>query len=122
MIRFWRRVRDDRDPLVCREFVDLVSDYLDAHLAASERARFEAHLAECDGCTSYLQDMRRMVDSLHKLPEPPQTRSPTTRCSRPSATYGVLVERQSPTVRRSPCRPSGSNGTGTYANRSTESA
>jgi predicted anti-sigma-YlaC factor YlaD len=53
-MRLWRRHRDDRDPLVCREFVELVSDYLDASLAASERVRFEAHLAECDGCTKIL--------------------------------------------------------------------
>jgi anti-sigma factor RsiW len=33
--------------------------------------RFEAHLAECDGCAGYLEDMRRMVDSMSDLPEPP---------------------------------------------------
>jgi len=70
-MRFWRRNRDQRDPLVCREFVELVSDYLDASLAAGERARFEAHLAECDGCAGYLEDMRLMIDSFHQLPEPP---------------------------------------------------
>jgi anti-sigma factor RsiW len=76
-MRLWRRDRRHRNPLVCREFVELVSDYLDASLAAGELARFEAHLAECDGCTSYLEDMRRMVDSLHELPEPPP--DPATR-------------------------------------------
>jgi anti-sigma factor RsiW len=56
---------------VCREFVELVTDYLDGALPDDERARFEAHLAECDGCTAYLEDMRRLVGSLHDLPEPP---------------------------------------------------
>jgi anti-sigma factor RsiW len=68
---FWRRDRYRHDPLVCREFVELVSDYLDANLAASERVRFEAHLADCDGCAGYLDDMRRVIDSLNELPEPP---------------------------------------------------
>ena len=31
----------------------------------------EAHLAECDGCTGYLEDMRRLVGSLHVTPEEP---------------------------------------------------
>ena len=70
MRRFWRR-RRRQDPLVCREFVELVTDYLDGALPDDERARFEAHLAECDGCTAYLEDMRRLVGSLHDLPEPP---------------------------------------------------
>ena len=70
----WRR---RRDPLVCREFVELVTDYLEGALPDTERARFEAHLAECDGCTAYLEDMRRLVGSLHDLPEPPP--DPATR-------------------------------------------
>jgi anti-sigma factor RsiW len=70
-MRFWRRRRRDRDPLVCREFVELVTDYLEETLPERERARFEAHLAECDGCTDYLDDMRRLVGSLREVPEPP---------------------------------------------------
>ena len=31
----------------------------------------DAHLAECDGCAGYLEDMRRLVGSLHETPEPP---------------------------------------------------
>jgi anti-sigma factor RsiW len=64
----WRR---RHDPLVCREFVELVTDYLEGALPADERARFEAHLAQCDGCTAYLEDMRRLIGSLHQTPEPP---------------------------------------------------
>ena len=68
-MRFWPRRR--RDPLVCREFVELVTDYLEGTLPETERARFEAHLSECDGCDGYLEDMRRLVGSLHEAPEPP---------------------------------------------------
>ena len=68
-MRIWRRHR--RDALVCREFVELVTDYLDGRLPERDRARFEAHLSECDGCAGYLQDMRRMIDSIDELPGPP---------------------------------------------------
>jgi anti-sigma factor RsiW len=74
--RIWRRGHS-HDPLVCKEFVELVTDYLDGALPEDERARFEAHLAECDGCAGYLDDMRRLVDSLHQAPEPPP--DPATR-------------------------------------------
>jgi anti-sigma factor RsiW len=72
----WRR-RRRLDPLVCREFVELVTDYLEGALPDHERARFEAHLAECDGCTGYLEDMRRLIGSLRDVPEPPP--DPATR-------------------------------------------
>jgi anti-sigma factor RsiW len=70
-MRFWRRRRRHADPLVCREFVELVTDYLEDALPETERLRFEAHLAECDGCTGYLEDMRRLVGTLHETPSPP---------------------------------------------------
>ena len=77
-MRWWRRRgAPEVDPLVCREFVELVTDYLEGALPDPERARFEAHLAECDGCTGYLEDMRRLVGSLHEAPQPPL--DPTTR-------------------------------------------
>jgi anti-sigma factor RsiW len=69
-LRFWRRAHD-YDPLVCREFVELVTDYFEGALPDGERVRFEAHLAACHGCTGYLEDMRMLVNSLHALPAPP---------------------------------------------------
>ena len=70
-MRLWPRRRHDHDALVCREFVELVTDYLEGTLPPGERMRFEAHIAECDGCPGYLEDMRRMVESMSHLPEPP---------------------------------------------------
>jgi anti-sigma factor RsiW len=69
-MRLWRR-RQRHDPLVCREFVELVTDYLEGTLPDSERARMDAHLAECDGCSGYLEDMRRLIGSLQTTPQPP---------------------------------------------------
>jgi anti-sigma factor RsiW len=73
MIRWWQRRRHDHggDPLVCQEFVELVTEYLEGTLPETDRIRFEAHLAECDGCAGYLEDMRRLVGSLGEVPEPP---------------------------------------------------
>ena len=76
-MRLFRRRRHRHDPLVSREFVELVTDYLEGALPETERARFEAHLAECDGCAGYLEDMRRLVHTMHETPEPPP--DPATR-------------------------------------------
>jgi anti-sigma factor RsiW len=65
----WRRRAPD--PLVCKEFVELVTAYLEGTLPAEQRARMDAHLAECDGCAGYLEDMRRLVGTLQATPEPP---------------------------------------------------
>lgn len=48
-------------PLVCREAVELVSGYLDGTLSRRERRRLEKHLAQCDACTAYLDQMRATI-------------------------------------------------------------
>jgi anti-sigma factor RsiW len=55
--------------VTCREMVELVTAYLEGHLAADQRARFEEHLAICDGCQAYLEEMRDTLRSLGRLPE-----------------------------------------------------
>jgi hypothetical protein len=52
----------DVTPLTCREFVELVTDYFEEALGASERARFEAHIGCCDWCTAYMGQMRETLD------------------------------------------------------------
>ena len=59
------------DPLVCREFVELVTAYLDGGLPRRERLRMDAHLARCDGCEGYLEDFRMIVRTLGQTPPPP---------------------------------------------------
>jgi hypothetical protein len=46
----------------CRELVELVTAYLEDALSLENRMRFEAHIAGCDGCTLYLQQMRRTIE------------------------------------------------------------
>jgi anti-sigma factor RsiW len=47
--------------LTCQELVELVTDYFDGALPASERARFDAHLDECEACRIYLDQMRATI-------------------------------------------------------------
>jgi anti-sigma factor RsiW len=47
--------------LTCKELVELVTGYLDGSLRGRRRRRFEAHLAECDGCTAYLRQMAATI-------------------------------------------------------------
>jgi anti-sigma factor RsiW len=52
----------------CRELVELITDYLEGTLPAPQRARFESHLAGCDGCQAYLDQMRETIGALGRLP------------------------------------------------------
>ena len=45
----------------CREIVELVTAYFDGALSEPDRARFEAHVAGCDGCDTYLAQMRETI-------------------------------------------------------------
>ena len=55
--------------LSCKQLVELVSDYLEGALSNAERARFEEHLAACDACSRYLQQMRLTIRMLGRLTE-----------------------------------------------------
>jgi anti-sigma factor RsiW len=48
--------------LNCRELVELVTAYLEGDLSSGERKRFDAHLSVCDGCTMYVEQMRRTIE------------------------------------------------------------
>ena len=50
------------DDLACRELVELVTDYLEDALPATERERFEAHLEECEGCSVYVEQIRTTIE------------------------------------------------------------
>ncbi len=50
-----------RRDLVCRQVVELVTDYLEGALSPAQQRRFEAHLAGCPHCTEYLAQMRATI-------------------------------------------------------------
>jgi anti-sigma factor RsiW len=64
--------------LVCRQAVELMTDYLEGRLSRAERRRFEAHLARCPHCTEYLAQLRETIRLTGQAgaPEdlPPRTR------------------------------------------------
>jgi len=47
--------------LVCRQAVELVTDYIEGSLSRVDRRRFEAHLSSCPHCTAYLAQMRSTI-------------------------------------------------------------
>ena len=47
--------------LACRDLVEIVTDYLEGALPRRQRARVERHLAECSGCSAYLDQMRETI-------------------------------------------------------------
>jgi anti-sigma factor RsiW len=49
------------EQLNCREFVELVTAYFEGALSPAEERLFDAHLAACDKCTEYLQQMRQTI-------------------------------------------------------------
>lgn len=51
----------DPNELTCQQLVEIVTDYLEGALPASERERFEAHLHHCENCTKYLQQIRTTI-------------------------------------------------------------
>jgi anti-sigma factor RsiW len=57
--------------LVCQEFVELVTDYLDGALSWRDRRRFKKHLRACEGCEAYLESVQVTVRSLGELPAEP---------------------------------------------------
>jgi anti-sigma factor RsiW len=64
--RLFRR-RGGDPGLSCQELVELVTDYFEDALSPANRARFEAHIAKCDGCTMYVRQMREMLEVLGEL-------------------------------------------------------
>lgn len=55
--------------LTCKEVVELVTGYVDGSLRGRRRRRFEAHLADCDGCTRYLAQMEATIRATGALTE-----------------------------------------------------
>ncbi|TDD21841.1 zf-HC2 domain-containing protein [Kribbella turkmenica] len=55
-------------PLDCREFVEKVTSYLEGELSTAAEQDFVDHLALCDGCERYLEQMCLTTASLADLP------------------------------------------------------
>ncbi len=47
--------------MTCREFLGFLADYLAGEAPPESRARFDAHLAECPPCVTYLRTYERTI-------------------------------------------------------------
>jgi anti-sigma factor RsiW len=61
------RIRLWRQELVCRQVVELVTDYLEDRLSRTDRRRFDTHLAGCPHCTEYLAQLRATISLTGRL-------------------------------------------------------
>jgi len=53
--------------ITCQELTEVLTDYLEGVMPLEDRARFEAHLAICEGCVTYVDQMRRAIATTHAL-------------------------------------------------------
>jgi anti-sigma factor RsiW len=51
----------------CRDFVDLITAFLDGALNADGERRFAEHLGSCPGCQRYLDQMRATIGILRAV-------------------------------------------------------
>jgi anti-sigma factor RsiW len=54
--------------LDCNEVVELITDYFEGVLDPQTANQVERHLAECPGCTVYVEQIRRTMATLGRLP------------------------------------------------------
>lgn len=50
-----------RHDIVCRQAVELVTDYFEGALSRRDRRRFEAHLRGCPNCSAYLEQIKSTI-------------------------------------------------------------
>jgi len=65
--------------LSCKELVDIVTDYIEGHLTPADSATFRTHIADCPGCSTYLDQMRLTMRALGRVPSPPIPQEMKTR-------------------------------------------
>ena len=53
--------------LTCKELTEVLTDYLEGTMPPEDRARFDAHLAICEGCATYVEQMRQVIRTVHEL-------------------------------------------------------
>jgi anti-sigma factor RsiW len=56
--------------LTCAELVELVTDYLEGRLPDVERRRFDEHVATCEDCAVYVEQMRATIATAGRLRDP----------------------------------------------------
>ena len=57
----------DGTAISCQQVVEVITDYLEGKLPPEDVAIFEAHLAICDGCQWYLDQMRITIAAVGRI-------------------------------------------------------
>jgi anti-sigma factor RsiW len=57
------------EELSCQEVVEILGDYLEGAMTPEDRVRLEQHLADCDGCAAYLEQLRVTIRLSGRLSE-----------------------------------------------------
>jgi len=60
-------VTETVEKLSCQELVELVTDYLEDALSPEEKARFEAHIEPCEGCRTYLHQIKTTIELVGRV-------------------------------------------------------
>jgi len=53
--------------ITCQQLTEVLTDYLEGVMPLEDRARFEAHLAICEGCVNYVTQMRQTIAATREL-------------------------------------------------------
>jgi hypothetical protein len=53
----------------CKEVVDLTAEFVEGAMPREQAARFEMHLNFCDGCYTFIDQIRATAASAARLPE-----------------------------------------------------
>ena len=62
-------MQTDSKELTCKELVEIVTDYFEGALSSVDAERFDQHIAKCDWCKIYLEQMQATIRTLGSLPE-----------------------------------------------------
>lgn len=73
MISFLKRIRFRRDH---RWTPRHLSDFVDRELPERSRSRLQRHVDRCPDCNRALVGLQRMLDRLHRMPEPDSDQKP----------------------------------------------
>lgn len=60
-MRLFRTLRRRPPEVICQQWVEMVTDYLEGALPAELQRAAERHLAACPHCREYLEQMRRTI-------------------------------------------------------------
>jgi anti-sigma factor RsiW len=62
-----RVATDPFGAMTCQQFVEIVTDYLEQQLDEARKLWTDEHLATCDACRNYLEQMRMTIAALRDL-------------------------------------------------------